>query len=91
MVMVGKERAVPTVEIDGWSLRRLREARMLSQGALAQMADMNVASVNRLEAGRRTMVYRNTVRKLAQALDVAPAELLKGDGDGDETGGQPDD
>jgi predicted transcriptional regulator len=65
------------VEIDGIALRRWREERMVSQGELARLARMNIASVNRLEVGNRTRAYRSTVRRLAAALGVAPLDLLK--------------
>lgn len=75
-------RTAPTVEIDGAALRRLREAAMLSQAALGDLAGMNMATISRLETSRRQMVYRGTIRRLAEALGVEPRALLKGDRDG---------
>ena len=56
-------------------LRRLRELRALSQRELAARAKLSVTTVNRIEVGQRKPLPR-TVRQLAEALAVAPEELL---------------
>ena len=56
-------------------LRELREERFLSQRALAKKAGVAEATILLAETGRRTP-YRITLRKLAAALGVPPAELL---------------
>ena len=57
------------------ALRRLRESRALSQSELAAAAGLNIATVNRIEKGHHKP-RPGTIRKLAQALRVAPEELL---------------
>ena len=57
------------------NLRRLRELRALSQRELAARARLSVTTVNRIETMQRKPMPR-TVRKLAEALNVTPEELL---------------
>jgi transcriptional regulator with XRE-family HTH domain len=59
-------------------LKRLREARGLSQTKLAARADVNPATVNQIEGGKRT-ASPATLHKLAAALDVTLYELLEGE------------
>ena len=55
-------------------LRRIREARALTQGQLAQRAGLNMATISRIEndLNRPTIP---TLRALAQALDMSVADL----------------
>jgi transcriptional regulator with XRE-family HTH domain len=62
--------------VDGEKLRTLREMRFLSHRDLAKRADISPTTVLNLEAGR-VEAQRRTVRKLAQALGVDPAELVE--------------
>jgi transcriptional regulator with XRE-family HTH domain len=57
------------------NVRRLRELRALSQRELAARAKLSVTTVNRIETGQRRPIPK-TVRKLAEALEVTPEELL---------------
>jgi transcriptional regulator with XRE-family HTH domain len=57
------------------NLRRFRELRALSQRELAARARLSVTTVNRIETMQRRPMPK-TVRKLAEALDVTPEELL---------------
>ena len=64
-------------EVFARNLRKARNARHLSQEALAHEADVDRTYVSALERG----VYNATivmVAKLAKALDVEPSELLRG-------------
>lgn len=54
-------------------LRALRQTQALSMRDLAQRAGVSPASVFRAEQGKP--MYPTTVRKLAKALGVTPAEL----------------
>jgi transcriptional regulator with XRE-family HTH domain len=54
-------------------LRELRQARFLSQEALADRAKVSHFTVRRIEQGLPARYQ--TVRKLAEALEVEPAEL----------------
>ena len=59
----------------GANVRRLRELRALSQRELAARAKLSVTTVNRIETGQQKAMPK-TVRKLAEALEVTPQELL---------------
>ena len=72
------------------TLRRLREARSLTQSAVAELLDMDQSEVSRLE--RRSDVLLSTLKRFVQATggemhivvsypDGGPVELLIGDGD----------
>lgn len=62
--------------VEGEKLRTLRERRFLSHRDLAKRASVSPTTVLNLEAGR-VEAQRRTVRKLAEALGVDPAELVK--------------
>lgn len=55
-------------------LREWRERRFLSTRELAERAGVGEATIWRLEAGKTARAA--TVRALASALEVAPAELM---------------
>jgi transcriptional regulator with XRE-family HTH domain len=60
--------------------RRVRDRRTvlgLSQMALAERAELHFTYVSSLERGRRNVSLRNIVR-LADALNVDPADLVRG-------------
>lgn len=62
-------------------LKLLRDQAALSQVDLANRAKVSRATVADLEAGKRP-ARPSTLRKLAQALEVAPVDLMeKGDGE----------
>lgn len=61
----------------GERLRQLREERALRQDELAERAGIGKNTVNRLEKNH-TEPHMTTIRKLAQALEVDPAELVRG-------------
>ena len=60
----------------GERLRRLREERALRQEDLAELAGVGKNTINRLERNK-TEPHMTTVRKLAEALGVEPAELVR--------------
>jgi len=62
-------------KVDGKRLRELRLERMISQAELAQKAGVTQAAISVYEHGGRQLQPRS-VRKLADALDVEPRELL---------------
>ena len=57
-------------------LRELRDRASLSQEELAEKAGVSRATIADLEAGKRT-AWPQTRRKIAEALGVAPHELLE--------------
>ena len=68
-----------SVEVDGQRLRQLRVERALSLRALGERSGVAFDTISKLENGHRP-ARLVTIRKLAEALEVEPKELLKGDG-----------
>ena len=66
--------------VDGEKLKALREARFLSHRDLARKADVSPTTVLNLEANK-VEAQRRTIRKLAEALDIEPRELVREAGD----------
>lgn len=54
-------------------LRRLRRAAGMSQEELAERAHLSVESIGALERGRRRAPYRETIRLIADALELSDA------------------
>jgi transcriptional regulator with XRE-family HTH domain len=67
---------VDPVERFAGNLRATRRRRALSQEALAASADLHRTEVSLLERGRREPRL-STIVRLARALDVKPAALLR--------------
>jgi predicted transcriptional regulator len=63
-------------EVDRMQLRRLRQEQALSLRDLAQRSGVAYDTINRLELGKQDAQPR-TIRRLAEALDVQPKELMK--------------
>ncbi len=63
----------------GAKLRRLREARFISQRDLARLAGVSPTTVMQLETGQNPNPRLSTIRKLAEALVVDPSELVEHD------------
>jgi len=61
----------------GDRLKNLRIRRALTQRELAERAGLSTNALNRLELGKAEP-HMSTLRKLAQALDVDPTELIGG-------------
>jgi transcriptional regulator with XRE-family HTH domain len=57
------------------NLRAVREQQALSQSELAALVDMHQPALSQIERGVRSAQPR-TLRKLARALNVKPAELI---------------
>ena len=55
-------------------LREWRQRRLLSQEELAQKAGIGVTTVVRIEGGQGARL--STLRKLADALEITPDQLL---------------
>jgi transcriptional regulator with XRE-family HTH domain len=60
----------------GGKLRRLRERRLLTQAELGARAGVNRDQVSRIERDEVDPRF-STIRKLAAALGVDPAELIE--------------
>ncbi len=65
------------MEVSDTKLRRLRRERAWSIRELAQRAGVSTDTIYSLEHGRREWAWPRTVRKLAEALEVEPKDLMK--------------
>jgi transcriptional regulator with XRE-family HTH domain len=63
--------------ISGEKLREVRDHRLLSQRELAEKAGLSPTTILKLADDRVKEPHPRTVRKLAQALEVDPAELVE--------------
>ena len=59
------------------TLRKLREARGLSQEKLARLADVANNTIIKIEAGKNQNPTLETLKKVAQALGVSVDDLIK--------------
>jgi predicted ATPase/DNA-binding XRE family transcriptional regulator len=66
--------AAPTPSSFGDQLRAFRQAARLTQEELADRAGLSVNGISSLERGTRTRPYPHTVRALADALSLSPAD-----------------
>lgn len=57
-------------------IKQLRIEKGLSQEALGELIGVKKAAINKYETGRVVNIKRSTLQKLANALDVRPADLL---------------
>jgi transcriptional regulator with XRE-family HTH domain len=73
---------MPTIEVVkiGRNLRRLREERLLTQAELGEVAGVTRDQVSRIERDEVDPRF-STIRKLAQALEADPRELIRGSSD----------
>jgi transcriptional regulator with XRE-family HTH domain len=71
------ERRLPGAVKFGARVRKHRESLGLSQMALGERADLHFTYVSSVERGERNISLQNILR-LAKALGVDPAELIKG-------------
>ena len=70
---------MPTIEavkIDGAKLKNLRERRFLRREELAEKVGSHRDHIGRLERDEIDSPRMTTIRKLAEALEVDPRELL---------------
>jgi transcriptional regulator with XRE-family HTH domain len=70
---------MPTIEavkIDGAKLKSLRERRFLRREELAEQVGSHRDHIGRLERDEIDSPRMTTIRKLAEALGVDPAELV---------------
>ena len=72
---IGKPGNRPAYLIDPKTLRQLREAMSWSKRQLAERSDLSGATIAKLEKAEKSINAR-TVTKLAEALEIAPEDLL---------------
>jgi transcriptional regulator with XRE-family HTH domain len=65
------------IQVVAQRIKALRQARGLTQDAVAEALSIAVKNVQRLEAGRQNLTLK-TLANVADVLDVEPWELLKG-------------
>ncbi len=69
------------MEVNVERLKELRRKRVLSLRELEHKSGVSYNTIWRIEDGRQG-AHPRTLRKLAEALGVEPAELVKGEGRG---------
>lgn len=57
-------------------IRMLRTQKGLSQEELGNLVGLKKAAINKYETGRVVNIKKSMLQKLAEALDVLPADLL---------------
>jgi transcriptional regulator with XRE-family HTH domain len=67
-----------TVVYIGTKLKRARLAKAMNQRQLAQAAGVTKTTLVQLE-NNRSQPHPSTLGKLAEALDVSPADLMEGE------------
>ncbi len=63
------------MEVNGQKLEKLRKQRLWLIGDLAERSSVHRNTISKLE-NNRGGAYPETIRRLADALDVDPTELL---------------
>ncbi len=58
-------------------ITELRKARGWSIQALADYANIDRADISRIESGKTNGIYFSTLCRIAEALEVAPGELVR--------------
>jgi len=61
----------------GKNIKKLRQAKSLSQDRLSKLADVSYNSIIKLETGGITNPTIDTLQKIAKALDVSVDDLIK--------------
>ena len=69
----------PILRAFGFSVKKQRAAKGLSQETLAEKADLDRTYLSDVERGTRNLGVKNVVR-IAKALGVTPAKLMEGVG-----------
>lgn len=63
--------------VDGEKLRAERTRAALSMRDLEERSGIRVITIYRIETGRVKHAYPSTIRRLAEALGIAPAALMR--------------
>jgi transcriptional regulator with XRE-family HTH domain len=67
----------PTLRLDGAAIRRIREAKALTQLYVAEVVGVTVDTVSRWENNRTSAVKRDNAEALAGALEIGLGEILR--------------
>jgi transcriptional regulator with XRE-family HTH domain len=65
------------VATTGQKLSRLRRGQGLTQAELSQKSGIAQSTIAHIESGKHSRPHPGTLKKLAEALDTSPAELLE--------------
>lgn len=71
----------PSVAIDGATVRRIREEKRLTQFYVSKVVAVTTDTVSRWENNRYPTIMRDNALKLAEALEVDLADILKKEAD----------
>ena len=71
------ETTTPIVAIDGSTIKRIREAKKLTQLYVASVVGVTTDTISRWENNRYPTIKRENAEKLATALEVAVEEILR--------------
>lgn len=63
--------------LDFQKIKRLRLARDMTQAEVCSIASLTISTLSCIENGHKDQISMGTLRKLARAFKVKPAELLK--------------
>jgi transcriptional regulator with XRE-family HTH domain len=72
---VSSKSTIRQIKTFGANLRRERVARKITQERLAELADLNIRTLQKIEAGQ-TNILVTTAMRLRQGLDCAWNELM---------------
>ncbi len=67
----------PSVAVDGTKIKNIREAKKLTQLYVANVVGVTTDTISRWENNRYPTIRRDNAEKLASALEVALAEILR--------------
>lgn len=70
------QRSEDDLKIFGENLRNIRKSKKLSTEKLANIAELELVQISRIELGK-TNPKLSTIFALARALEISPAELFK--------------
>jgi DNA-binding XRE family transcriptional regulator len=76
-IFTRRSSTMAAVKIDGTKLKHLRERRFISREELAEKVGSHRDHIGRLERGEIANPRMTTIRNLAEALGVDPAELVE--------------
>ena len=77
MLAADKTGTTSDMEVNVGRVKELRAERVMSLRELSEIAGVSKDTIWRLESGTSTNAHPSTIRKLAKALGVEPAELTK--------------
>lgn len=77
---------LPVVAVDGVKIKTIREAKKLTQLYVASVVGVTTDTISRWENNRYPTIKRDNAEKLATALEVDLAIILRREGEGEDSG-----